>query len=222
MRRSWIAGAISWLAAPLTWGGNFFNTDWQEQPMAFSLDLGVEEIQVGTADQQAHVYRAGGEFVELAYPWLQAGLMVGSMLVDEAAESITGASELTGYDAGLHLKSVLPLPGGIKIGAYADYRYAQADAKVDGTTVEMHWHHMRAKAGGFLPLWHFGLGAGVGVSKILLRQKNNLGIELHPPDQTNKFAFAMIDLRVNEGGHVGVELAAGEQRSYLLYFQRLY
>jgi len=184
------------------------------QPQIFTLELQQQKQPLNTD----WTLRSQSLQAELAY--LDSTRLHVAMLANKTFEQLQGTQnrDLDGFQAGLRIRAISPAWRQWQLAASSSYRWHQSSRGEDSLRRHL-WQLQLAMQ--WRPIPEFGFYGGVGA----WQQQGTLrfnGKDYTLPNQDQPYRFAGLDLQIEPGGHVGIELQSGEIQGFGLYFQRRY
>lgn len=165
----------------------------------------------------------GIAWVERLLPRVYGSLQFGYLEISQPNNPIPAARVTEGSYAGISLHGLLYQGDRLKIDMTVDYRYQQADSNQDDQNIEHTWHQTGLGLQGSYQLIQ-PLSVSLGVSYHALsgeqRASGNLNQTLKFEEDTHTGYAVGLDLRVERGGHLGLEVYGGNFRGVGLYFRR--
>lgn len=205
------------------WAGSFMTPPVGNDVFTFSPVFEQRVFLFEGEPVRHRFFRLEGELTELSYPYLHAAMHAGYAVIDQFDDSVTGSGDLSGYYGGLSLKSLYNVNTLIGVGVYGQYQYGEARDAGAELASELRWHRLKTAAvTRFSFSESFGLGLGGGLMQYFAAQAGEGLRQGKFRDYTDRFALLFIDLSVDQGGWVSIEIEYGHGRQAKLGFQRYY
>lgn len=191
-----------------------FSLHAQYRKTDFLTPAGREETRLSTL---------GTVWMERLLPRVYGSLQFGYLEVSQPNNPIPAARVTEGGYAGIGLHGILYQGDRLNIDMTVDYRYHQADSNQDGQDIEHTWRQAGLGLQGSYQLIE-PLSVSLRVTYHALsgeqRASGNLNQTLTFEEDTSTGYAMGLDLRVERGGHLGLEVYGGNFRGVGLYFRR--
>lgn len=192
-------------------------------PIDFSLSLINSDIDLQSQDATVPVSleRISISIYTIEEPWAQLGFITGSSYLSTRDDPVTAGMNLSGYHAGLALRSTFG--NNPVIGFHANYLYQETKDELANQAVTLSWHEWTVGLTGKIILGQrLGLSAGWNYHALKARRRASGDINDTQSMDLDSGAHSLLELEwiVQPGGRVGLILQSGnDQRTEFRFAQ---
>ena len=173
----------------------------------------------GTVEQRTS--RLGAYLHEISDPRLQPGIHAGWLQVRQQDNPVTDGLTLSGYFAGVGLRSYLFHRSPVGFNSQVRYTWHATGGRAAGRDIELEWTELSVRAGPVVR-WE-RLRWGVGGYAIAIDGEQTVGGATTDFEEDRRTgAYTSLDLLLDGAGYVGVHADTGGNAGIHLVFGRTY
>jgi hypothetical protein len=179
----------------------------------------------GGVTAQTAVERATLTWYEPVGARLELGMFGGYSLLTQDNRALTTGAEARGYHAGLGLRSTVFDSDALRVTFDLSYAYERVEFDDDpDQSLTLSWYTPQAQLGVAAPLGNAVLRAGATVRAVdgQERARGTVDATTDFDNHTRTGAFAGVELKLRDGGYVGVSASGGDTHTVRFYFARRY
>lgn len=210
----WFVLFVGSLISPLANASTPFIDQWYNQPQSFTLEL-QQQQQTLTPE-----FELRSQILQAELTHLESRHLHMALVASKHFEQLQGSQDrdLDGYQAGLVIRAISPSWRQLQAAASTSYR--RHESKRNSDSLKRHYWQLKL-ALQWRPNQQLGLYGGIGGwqqqgTLLLADQSYTL------PNNDQPFQFIGLDLQIEPGGHIGLELQSDTLQGLALYFQRRY